>query len=132
MKLTTQFLEKYNKTGPRYTSYPPATSFKNEFNQDDYVRALIQSNSENPKNISIYIHIPFCPQLCFFCGCNTSAFESAAKIRRYIDCVLKEIDTVTGYLDKTRVVTQIHWGGGTPNSINFDYIEEIITKIKSV
>jgi len=132
MKLTTQFLEKYNKTGPRYTSYPPATSFKNEFNQDDYVRALIQSNSENPKNISIYIHIPFCPQLCFFCGCNTSAFESAAKIRRYIDCVLKEIDTVTGYLDKTRVVTQIHWGGGTPNSINFDYIEEIITKIRSV
>jgi len=132
MKLTTQFLEKYNKTGPRYTSYPPATSFKNEFNQADYVRALIQSNSESPKNISIYIHIPFCPQLCFFCGCNTSAFESAAKIRRYIDCVLKEIDTVTGYLDKNRVVTQIHWGGGTPNSINFDYIEEIITKIKSV
>jgi len=131
MKLTTQFLEKYNQTGPRYTSYPPATSFKNEFSQADYVQALIQSNSENPKNISIYIHIPFCPQLCFFCGCNTSAFESKAKIRRYIDCVLKEIDTVTGYLDKTRVVTQIHWGGGTPNSINFDYLEEIITKIKS-
>ena len=131
MKLTTQFLEKYNQTGPRYTSYPPATSFKNEFSQADYVQALIQSNSENPKNISIYIHIPFCPQLCFFCGCNTSAFESKAKIRRYIDCVLKEIDTVTGYLDKTRVVTQIHWGGGTPNSINFDYLEEIIAKIKS-
>jgi len=131
MKLTTQFLEKYNKTGPRYTSYPPATSFNNEFNQTDYIQALIQSNEDEPKNISIYIHIPFCPQLCFFCGCNTSAFESAAKIRRYIDCVLKEIDTVTGYLDKTRVVTQIHWGGGTPNSINFDYLEEIIEKIKS-
>jgi len=131
MKLTTQFLEKYNQTGPRYTSYPPATSFNTEFSQADYVQALIQSNSENPKNISIYIHIPFCPQLCFFCGCNTSAFESKAKIRRYIDCVLKEIDTVTGYLDKTRVVTQIHWGGGTPNSINFDYLEEIIAKIKS-
>ena len=132
MKLTSQFLEKYNKTGPRYTSYPPATSFKNEFTQADYIHALIQSNSDDPKNISIYIHIPFCPQLCFFCGCNTSVFQSAANIRRYIDCLLKEIDTVTGYLDKTRVVTQIHWGGGTPNSINFDYLEEITQKIKSI
>ena len=128
MKLTSQFLEKYNKTGPRYTSYPPATSFKNVFNKADYIQALIQSNSDDPKNISVYIHIPFCPQLCFFCGCNTSAFGSATKIRRYIDCILKEIDTVTGYLDKTRIITQIHWGGGTPNSINFDYLEEIIEK----
>ena len=131
MKLTTQFLEKYNKTGPRYTSYPPATSFKNQYTGEDYIHSLIESNSEKPENISVYIHIPFCPQLCFFCGCNTSTFESAGKTRRYIDCVLKEIDTVAGYLDKTRIVTQIHWGGGTPNSINFDYIEEIINKIKS-
>ena len=131
MKITTQFLDKYNKPGPRYTSYPPATSFHNQFTASEYIPALIQSNGEQPRDISIYIHIPFCPQLCFFCGCNTSAFESAAKIQRYINCVLKEIDTVAQHLDKTRQVTQIHWGGGTPNSIDFDHIEAIIKKIKS-
>lgn len=131
MKITPQFLDKYNKTGPRYTSYPPATSFHDKFTSAEYIPAVIQSNSEKPESISIYIHIPFCPQLCFFCGCNTTAFESAAKIRRYIDCVLKEIDTVAEHIDKSRKVSQIHWGGGTPNSINYDFIEEIIEKIKS-
>ena len=131
MKITPQFLYKYNKTGPRYTSYPPATSFSTNFTSADFIPAVIKSNDEYPESISIYIHIPFCPQLCFFCGCNTTAFESAAKIRRYIDCVLKEIDTVAQHIDKSRKVSQIHWGGGTPNSINFDFIEEIINKIKS-
>ena len=131
MKITPQFLDKYNKTGPRYTSYPPATSFSTNFTSADFIPAVIKSNDEYPESISIYIHIPFCPQLCFFCGCNTTAFESAAKIRRYIDCVLKEIDTVAEHIDKSRKVSQIHWGGGTPNSINYDFIEEIIEKIKS-
>lgn len=131
MKVTPEFLNKYNKTGPRYTSYPPATSFSQSFTSADYVPAIVQSNSEQPESISIYVHIPFCPQLCFFCGCNTSAFETAAKVRRYIDCVLKEIDTVAQHIDKTRKVSQVHWGGGTPNSINFDYIQEIMEKIAS-
>ncbi len=131
MKINTEFLDKYNKVGPRYTSYPPATSFHNKFTNEEFIPAVIKSNSEYPENISIYIHIPFCPQLCYFCGCNTTKFESAAKIRRYIDCVLKEIDTVAQHIDKSRKVTQIHWGGGTPNSINYDFIEEIMLKIKS-
>lgn len=131
MKITTQFLDKYNKTGPRYTSYPPATSFSTNFGAADFIPAVIKSNSEQPANISIYIHIPFCPQRCFFCGCNTTAFESDDKIKKYIECVLKEIDTVSKNLDKSRKVTQIHWGGGTPNSINFDLIDEVIEKIKS-
>ena len=131
MKVTPEFLDKYNKTGPRYTSYPPATSFSTNFTSADLITAVINSNSEQPESISIYIHIPFCPQLCHFCGCNTTAFESAAKIRRYIDCVLKEIDTVAANIDKSRKVSQIHWGGGTPNSINFDYLQEITDKIKS-
>jgi oxygen-independent coproporphyrinogen-3 oxidase len=131
MKVTPEFLDKYNKTGPRYTSYPPATSFSTDFTSADLLPAVIKSNDEQPESISIYIHIPFCPQLCHFCGCNTTAFESAAKIRRYIDCVLKEIDTVAANIDKSRKVSQIHWGGGTPNSINFDYLQEITEKIKS-
>ena len=131
MEISPQFLEKYNKPGPRYTSYPPATSFINNFTKDDFIKSLINSNIEKPENISIYIHIPFCPQRCFFCGCNTTSFESDDNVRKYIDCILKEIDTVSSYLDKSRTVTQIHWGGGTPNSISFDLINEVIEKIKS-
>ena len=132
MKVTPEFLNKYNKTGPRYTSYPPATSFSPKFTSADFIPAVVASNGEQPESISIYVHIPFCPQLCHFCGCNTTAFESAAKIRRYIDSVLKEIDTVAQHIDKSRKVSQIHWGGGTPNSINFDYLAEITEKIKSL
>jgi len=131
MEISAQFLDKYNKPGPRYTSYPPATSFSKEFTKEHYIQALVRSNKEKPEDISIYIHIPFCPQRCYFCGCNTTAFESDEVVRKYIDCILKEIDTVAGHLDKNRKVTQIHWGGGTPNSISFDLIREVIEKIKS-
>ncbi len=131
MKISPAFLEKYNKPGPRYTSYPPATSFQSDYKNDDYIQSLIQSNDEKPESISIYVHIPFCPQRCFFCGCNTTAYENDTIIRRYINCLLKEIDTVAQYVDQSRQVTQIHWGGGTPNSIKLSLVKEVIDKIKS-
>jgi len=131
MNISAQFLEKYNRPGPRYTSYPPATSFTTSYGKADYIQSLIDSNKGKPENISIYIHIPFCKQRCYFCGCNTTAFENDEKIKKYIVCLLKEIDTVSAYIDKSRKVTQIHWGGGTPNSISFEYIKEVMDKIKS-
>ena len=131
METTTSFLEKYNKPGPRYTSYPPATSFHTGFKNKDLISALIQSNQEKPENISIYVHIPFCPQRCYFCGCNTTAYENDEIIRKYMDCILKEIDTITPYLNKSRKVTQIHWGGGTPNFIHLSLIKEVMDKINS-
>jgi len=131
MQISSSFLDKYNKPGPRYTSYPPATSFHTGFDNKQYVEALLKSNNDKPESISIYVHIPFCPQLCFFCGCNTTTSKSNLIIRQYIDCVLKEMDTVFQHLDKSRKVSQIHFGGGTPNSIQLYYLEEIVTKIKT-
>ncbi|MDD5569763.1 MAG: oxygen-independent coproporphyrinogen III oxidase [Bacteroidales bacterium] len=132
MKITKDFLEKYNKPGPRYTSYPPATSFTASFEKDDYIKYLINSNNQKPENISFYIHIPFCPQRCFFCGCNTTALETNEKIKKYIECLIKEIENVTEHIDKKRKVTQIHFGGGTPNSVEFKFLKNIIEKIKSI
>ena len=63
-------IDKYNVPIPRYTSYPPANFF-NEFTEEDYIKALEASNHDEPKNISIYIHIPFCSKICHYCGCNT-------------------------------------------------------------
>ncbi|MBN2485688.1 MAG: oxygen-independent coproporphyrinogen III oxidase [Bacteroidales bacterium] len=126
MEVTTGFLEKYNTQGPRYTSYPPATSFKTGMAANGFINAVKESNRSKPVNISIYIHIPFCTQRCFFCGCNTTLFESDEKISRYIHCLKKEIETVAEHIEKNRLVTQVHWGGGTPNSINLHHVQDVM------
>jgi oxygen-independent coproporphyrinogen-3 oxidase len=118
--------KKYNKPGPRYTSYPPATFFKSGFTTERYIDQIERSNNDQPRNMSFYVHIPFCPRLCHFCGCNTGISQKEEVIRRYVDAVITEIENVARHLDKTRKVSQIHWGGGTPNSINLDYVEEIM------
>jgi len=131
MKITTDFLDKHNVSGPRYTSYPPANFFHTNFTAIDYIDQLRASNAQQPKNISIYIHIPFCPQRCHFCGCNTVIGQKRSIVERYIDAVKQEINNVASHLDvKNRKLTQIHWGGGTPNSISMKYIEDIMNLLK--
>lgn len=122
-------LKKYNKPGPRYTSYPPATFFHTNYGNENYIIDLKKSNNDKPENISLYIHIPFCPRLCHFCGCNTSVMQKQDMVSRYIDAIITEIKTVAQHLDLNRTVTQIHWGGGTPNSISLRYIEKIMQLI---
>ena len=124
-------LLKYNTPGPRYTSYPPATFFHSGYTMVDYEQSIIDSNSEIPENISIYIHIPFCPRLCHFCGCNTGIAKGKEDIGRYIRALIKEIKTVSQLIDKRRTVTQVHWGGGTPNSIPFKYILEVMDTLRA-
>jgi oxygen-independent coproporphyrinogen-3 oxidase len=121
-----ELFKKYNKPGPRYTSYPPATFFQGGFTPEKYVEQISRSNNDQPQNMSFYVHIPFCPRLCHFCGCTTGISQKEEVIRRYVDAVITEIENVAKHLDKTRKVSQIHWGGGTPNSIKLDYVEEIM------
>jgi oxygen-independent coproporphyrinogen-3 oxidase len=123
-------IKKYNQPGPRYTSYPPATFFHTSFGIEDYTKQLQNSNNGLPSNISFYIHIPFCRQLCHFCGCNTTLFQSDEIVKSYISSIIKEINNVKPFLDKSRKVSQIHWGGGTPNSIALEYVEEIMDVLK--
>ena len=124
-------LLKYNRPGPRYTSYPPATFFHSGYNAEEYKKSVIDSNKEKPDNISIYIHIPFCPRLCYFCGCNTGIAKEKNHIERYVRALIKEINNVSPLIDKKRLVTQVHWGGGTPNSIPFEYIVEIMDTLRA-
>lgn len=126
MKIPENLIEKYNVPVPRYTSYPPANFFSTEFTNDDYIRSIEVSNHERPENISIYIHIPFCPKICHYCGCNTHLTRDKNKMRVYVDAVKKEIGMVKKYLDPKRKVSQVHWGGGTPNSLPAGMVEEIM------
>ncbi|MCF6366350.1 MAG: oxygen-independent coproporphyrinogen III oxidase [Bacteroidales bacterium] len=121
-------LIKYNQPGPRYTSYPPANFFTQEFTENDYKRALKNSNGEKPESISLYFHVPFCSKMCHFCGCNTELLDNKSVLEKYFDALVKEIDTIGQTLSKSRSVTQIHWGGGTPNSVAFRFIEKVMKK----
>ena len=129
MQIPEKLIQKYNVPVPRYTSYPPANYFHENFGEKEYVTAIENSNSEWPKNISIYIHIPFCTKLCHFCGCNTHVSRDKDKMRTYVDAVKKEILRVKAMLDSTRKVSQVHWGGGTPNSLASNLIREIMDLI---
>ena len=103
-------IEKYNYSGPRYTSYPTALEFDESF---DY-SALIKATEVHPERpLSLYIHIPFCHKLCYFCGCNKTITRHQEKADKYLDYLEKEIQIQAPYF-KNRQVTQLHWGGGTP------------------
>ena len=130
MQISSDFLNKYNVSGPRYTSYPPANFFQTGFLNTDYISELSASNSQKPESISIYIHIPFCPVRCHFCGCNTVIGQKKSVLDRYVAAIKKEINNVSSLLNTNRKVTQIHWGGGTPNSISISYLKEIMDLIK--
>ncbi len=129
--ISKDLINKYNVAGPRYTSYPPATCFTNDFDEEGYVRLLGDSNSGKPQNISFYVHVPFCPRICHFCGCNTNIYRDEETVNRYFNALVREFDAVSGYIEAGREVTQIHWGGGTPNSVPFPRIERIMNRIKS-
>jgi len=130
MDINAEFLHKYNVSGPRYTSYPPANFFNQGFTTSDYLGELSASNQQKPENISLYIHIPFCPRRCHFCGCSTVIAQRKIVVERYIKALNTEMELVASLLDSSRRVTQIHWGGGTPNSIPMNYIREIMDRIR--
>ena len=103
-------IQKYNQSGPRYTSYPTALEFNENYTNDDFI-ASTQRYPARP--LSLYVHIPFCHKLCYFCGCNKVITRHQHKADIYLDFLEKEIKE-RSKLFTNRVATQVHWGGGTP------------------
>lgn len=120
-----KLIEKYNVPVPRYTSYPPANYFGTDFSMNDYRQEIIRSNNVNPRTLSFYFHIPYCRRLCHYCGCNAFPMASDEQIKRYVDALHKEIDLVLPLLDKSRPVSQIHYGGGTPTILEASVLKEL-------
>ena len=131
MIIPEQLLEKYNSPVPRYTSYPPANYF-DTVTENQYIDAVKDSNSGNPRNISLYLHIPFCKKLCYYCGCNTSPLGTQAEMKKYVTALKQEIRMVAALIDKGRKVSQIHYGGGTPNALPVEWIVELNELIYSL
>ncbi len=120
-----ELLNKYSIPVPRYTSYPPANFFNESFTADSYAGAVLASNGKNSGHISIYIHIPFCYQLCYYCGCNSQTYREEAVTNSYIDALKKEIRMALPLLDHRRKISQIHYGGGTPTSQPVAVLKEL-------
>ena len=89
MKIDNKLLEKYNVAVPRYTSYPPANHFSDGFTSADQETLLVQSNSWQPQHIALYVHIPFCKKICFYCGCNACRLNSSSEVRKLHRCAEK-------------------------------------------
>ncbi len=127
-----ELIQRYNRPAPRYTSYPPANFFSVEYGEMNLLEAVEASNKEGIRNLSFYIHVPFCPQLCHYCACNAYSMEGKAAVERYMQAVLQELEMVCSKLDKTRPITQIHYGGGTPTAIPLHYLAKINVRLMSL
>ncbi|MGE5420537.1 MAG: oxygen-independent coproporphyrinogen III oxidase [Chloroflexota bacterium] len=130
MQIPEYLLSKYNAPVPRYTSYPPANHFR-EFTEKEHAGLIRNSNNTTPRNIAFYIHIPFCKRICYYCGCNSCSLGKGSQVEPYLNALKQEIRMVSGMLDKTRKVSQVHYGGGTPNAIDPRYLSEINELIRS-
>ncbi|MBF0692205.1 oxygen-independent coproporphyrinogen III oxidase [Providencia alcalifaciens] len=119
-------IQKYNYSGPRYTSYPTAL----EFNQDYNEQAFIEATQRYPdRPLSLYVHIPFCHKLCYFCGCNKLVTRQKHKADEYLEVIEKEIIQRAALL-KNRTVTQMHWGGGTPTYLDKAQVSHLVGLLK--
>lgn len=118
-------LDKYSVPVPRYTSYPPANFFSPSYTAEQHRRAVIESNNREPSHISVYIHLPFCFQMCYYCGCNALLLTDRTIAAKYVDAVKKEMQLIFPMLSKNRKVSQIHYGGGTPTTYPVTVLKEI-------
>lgn len=119
-------IEKYNYSGPRYTSYPTALEFNESFNEQDFITAAIRYHD---RPLSLYIHIPFCHKLCYFCGCNKLITRQTHKVTQYLDALDVEIES-RAPLFKNRTLSQMHWGGGTPTFLTNEEIARLMASLK--
>ena len=126
-----ELIKRYDKSGPRYTSYPTAVQFDDSFTIETYREWIEKSNElsrtlAEPKPISLYFHIPFCDTVCFYCGCNKVVTKDRSRSSPYVDRLCKEIEMQAALFDDNRSVTQLHWGGGTPTFLNSDEMRRLM------
>lgn len=117
---------KYNVTGPRYTSYPTAVQFE-DCNAEDFLQHVSEHEKSTKRTnpMSIYVHVPFCQHVCFYCGCNKIATKDVTRADQYLDAVEQEVKTLSKYF-KGRPVNQLHWGGGTPTFLNGEQTKRLV------
>lgn len=117
---------RYDTSGPRYTSYPTAPHFTEKFTAADYRAEVTRTNAlADAPPLSLYVHLPFCESVCFFCGCNVTFTSDRKRPGPYTQLLLREIAAMTGLVARGREVRQLHWGGGTPTFFSPDQMRTL-------
>ena len=127
--VTLDLLQKFDVAGPRYTSYPTADRFVEAFGDEDYKRTLVQRFNEEgarPQPLSLYVHIPFCASLCYYCACNKVITKHHSRSAEYLRYLALELALHTDLIGKGRIVSQLHLGGGSPTFMNDDELRELM------
>jgi len=125
----TDLIKKYDKSGPRYTSYPTAIQFTENFSEEDYLQQVKRSNERNTP-LSLYFHLPFCDTICYYCGCNKIVTKNRNHAQPYLNAVYKELEMQGALFKATRIVSQLHWGGGTPTFISHEQMTALMQQTR--
>ena len=127
-----ELIARHDLNGPRYTSYPTAPHFDAAFGETDYRASAAASNEEPiPRPLSLYVHLPFCPSPCFYCGCNRVITRNRSEIGAYLVRLEREIALQAALFDRDRQVLQLHLGGGTPNYLDLDQMAALMDALRS-
>jgi len=124
-RIDPEILARYNRPGPRYTSYPTAPQFAESFGSEAYAERLSKANRCADEPLSLYVHIPFCEHRCLYCGCHVVITRREDIVRNYLDHLAQEVRMVAAALPDRRSVLQLHWGGGTPTHLSPDEMREL-------
>lgn len=125
ISIHTDLIHRYDRPGPRYTSYPTAPHFSSDFTDLDWELAISDNNRTSGRDLSLYVHIPFCDTLCWFCGCTTIISRRKEVSAKYVEALIREIDLYADRMHPERRVVQIHWGGGTPTHLSPEQIQRV-------
>ena len=131
IRVTPELLRKYDRPGPRYTSYPTAVEFSSAYDASAYFRSLEQASRHPDDPLSLYVHLPFCEHRCTFCGCNVVITQHRSVAEKYLGYLHREIREVARRLRPRRKVVQYHWGGGTPTYLNLEQmraLQQVVTE----
>ncbi len=124
-------LRRYDRPGPRYTSYPTAPQFDPDFGDADLREAIADSNGDPiPRRLSLYVHVPFCLSPCFYCGCNRVITRDKTRADAYLTDLHREIATIAPLFDRDRAVVQLHFGGGTPNFLTPEQLRWVVDTLR--
>ena len=132
MAFDSELLRRYDRPGPRYTSYPTAPQFHSGFGEAELRDAATASNGDPiPRRLSLYVHVPFCASPCFYCGCNRIITRDKARGEAYLARLYREIALTAQMFDRDREVIQLHFGGGTPNFLSPGQLREVVDTLRS-
>jgi len=126
-----ELIRRYDVSGPRYTSYPTAVQFNAEFSGERY-RAMAKATNDGStaRPLSLYVHLPFCATVCFYCACNKIVTKHRERAEPYLTRLYREIAMQGELFDRSRPVAQLHWGGGTPTFISHDEMRALMANLR--